>query len=77
MNTHYAGGANHPRVDVERVGDPEADEIPWSPLPPGRFDGFQVMVRQLVGRERETLAKETQCRCGHLPAVEMRLRIIR
>lgn len=41
-------GADHPRVDVERVGDPEADEIPRAPLASLRLDGFEIIVRQLV-----------------------------
>lgn len=32
------GRGDHPGVDIERVGDPEADEIPSTPLPALWFD---------------------------------------
>lgn len=32
------GGCNHPCVDVEGIGYPEADIIPGPPLPSGRFN---------------------------------------
>lgn len=41
------GGGNHPRVDVEGVGDPETDEVPGTPLAALLFDGLQVMVGEL------------------------------
>ena len=41
------GRRDHPRVDVERVGDPEPDKVPRAPLAPLRLDGFEIMVREL------------------------------
>lgn len=38
------GRADHPGVDVEGVGDPEADEVPRLPLPALRLDGLEVVV---------------------------------
>lgn len=32
------GRSDHPGVDIERVGNPEADEIPSAPLPALWFD---------------------------------------
>lgn len=42
------GRRDHPGVDVERVGDPEANEVPGSPLAPLGLDGLEVVVRQLA-----------------------------
>lgn len=39
---HRAG--DHPGVDVERVGDPEAHEVPGAPLPALWLDGLEVVV---------------------------------
>lgn len=38
---------NHPCVDIERVGNPEADIIPGTPLPAGGFNWRLVMLRVL------------------------------
>lgn len=38
------GGGDHPGVDVEAVGDPEADEVPGGPLAAGWLDGLEVVV---------------------------------
>ena len=45
--TNDHGRRNHPRVDVERVGDPEGDKVPGTPLTAGGLHGLEVMVRQL------------------------------
>lgn len=37
-SSHNTGGGDHPCVDVEGVGNPEADIIPGTPLPPSRFN---------------------------------------
>ena len=47
QTVHDHGGADHPRVDVEGVGDPEADEVPGPPLAALGLDGFEIIVRQL------------------------------
>ena len=46
LNNH--GRGNHPRVHVESVGDPEAHKVPWSPLTALFFDGFQIVVCELL-----------------------------
>lgn len=38
------GAGDHPGVDVERVGDPEAHEVPGAPLPALWLDGLEVVV---------------------------------
>lgn len=43
------GVGNHPRVEVERVGDPEADKVPGPPLAAGGLDGLEVAVHKLGG----------------------------
>ena len=48
-------GGDHPCVDVERVGDPETDEVECAPLATSRFDNLQIMV----GKE-ELLIRETR-----------------
>ena len=47
QSIHDTSRTDHPGVNVERVSDPEADEVPRTPLPPGRLDGLQIIVRQL------------------------------
>lgn len=32
--------------DIEGVGNPETNKIPWAPLPSLRFDWFQIVIRQ-------------------------------
>lgn len=39
-----SGGCDFPRVDVERVGDPEGHKVPPSPSLAGLLDGFQILV---------------------------------
>lgn len=51
----HACGGDLPRVDVERVGDPEEDKVVPVPLSAGLFDGPQVVVEQEELREREAL----------------------
>ena len=46
---HDHGRADHPRVDVERVGDPEADKVPGAPLAARGIDGDEVGVDELRG----------------------------
>lgn len=38
------GAGDHPGVDVEGVGDPEADEVPGAPLPALWLDGLEIVV---------------------------------
>ena len=38
------GGGNHPGVDVERVGNPESDEVDMAPLSSLWLDGFEIVV---------------------------------
>lgn len=50
------GVCNHPRVEVERVGDPEADEVPRAPLAAGGLDWLEVVVHELGGESGMELA---------------------
>lgn len=43
----HSGGRNHPRVDVERVGNPEKHIVVPRPLSSRRLDGPQVIVEQV------------------------------
>ena len=45
--TNDHGRRDHPGVDVERVGDPEGDEVPRTPLPALGLHRLEIMVRQL------------------------------
>jgi hypothetical protein len=40
--------------DIERVGDPESDKIPRTPLPSLRLHGLEIVVRQHQLRIGET-----------------------
>ena len=50
------GRRDHPRVYVERVGDPEADKVPGAPFPALDVDGYEVVVGELgsEGRSQNT-----------------------
>lgn len=44
-NNH--GRRDHPSVDVEGIGDPEADKVPGAPLTAFLLDRFQIVVGEL------------------------------
>lgn len=41
------GRGNHPRANVDAVGDPEADIVPGSPEPALLLDRFQIEIVEL------------------------------
>lgn len=48
-------GGDHPCIDVERVGDPETDEVECTPLATSGLDNLQIMVG-----EEKLLIRETR-----------------
>lgn len=54
-NSQAASYCDHPRVDVERVGDPEGHKVDVLPFPTLWFNWLQVMVGQ-----EELLVAETR-----------------
>lgn len=53
------GRRDHPCVDVERVGDPEGDKVPGTPLAALGLDRLQIVVRQLIRAAGQQLESGT------------------
>lgn len=47
QTAHDHSTADHPGVDVERIGNPETDKVPRTPLASFGLNRFEIVVRQL------------------------------